>query len=143
MVWGLWHGLFMIIERRTGISKSAGSRTKQAFCHFYVIIAFIIGWVIFRADTLSYAVAYIKNMFGMVSGHKILFDLPYYIDTIEIIAFVFGILCAFPLFRNILSVKPEKKLALAALNVFLIIIFILSAASIASSTYNPFIYFRF
>lgn len=143
VVWGLWHGLFMIIERRTGINKSAGSWPKKVFCHFYVILAFIIGWVIFRADTLSYAVAYIKNMFGMVKGHKILFNLPYYIDTIEVIAFVVGILCAFPLFRNILSVKPEKKLALAALNVFLIIIFILSAASIASSTYNPFIYFRF
>ncbi|HQE60078.1 MAG TPA: MBOAT family protein [Spirochaetota bacterium] len=143
VVWGLWHGLFMILERRTGFTKNSGGLIKSIVSHVYVFLVFVIGWVIFRADSLSYAVDYIRNMFGLISEHKITFGMMYYVDTIEVIAFVFGAVCSVPVFKAILEIKPEKKVLRAALNGLLLMLFVLSAASIASSTYNPFIYFRF
>ena len=85
--------------------------------------------------------AYLKNMFGMVSEHHDCYKLIYYVDTIELIAFGVGILCAMPIFKGMLNIK--NKWLLAAVNIWLMILFLLSASSIAASTYNPFIYFRF
>ena len=95
----------------------------------------------FRAETMSYAWLYIKNMFGLVRVHDISYGMGYYIDNFEIIIFVCAILCSMPLFNKMLEV--ENKFGRTLINIWLLILFILSAATIASSTYNPFIYFRF
>ena len=58
---------------------------------------------------MGYAWAYIKNMFGLVHNHKILYEYAYYIDNIEILAFVAAILCAMPIFNKMLEVKYERK----------------------------------
>ena len=102
----------------------------------------LIGWVMFRADTLSYALDYIKNMFGLLKNVNPLYDITYYVDNIEIVAFSVAALCAVPLFKE--CVYPQKSIcAHIGLNLLLLIWFILSVSSIAASTYNPFIYFRF
>ena len=143
IVWGLWHGLFNIIEKLTGWNKKEGGKLISFTQHIYTIFIFIIGWVMFRAENLTYALNYIKNMFGLIHTEKSAYKLIYYIDTIEVIAFVVGILCAMPIFKNILTTKYKTKFRYAMVNVWIMILFLLSSAWIAASTYNPFIYFRF
>ena len=141
--WGLWHGMFIIIEKATNWHKKEGGRLLNFTQHIYCILAFVIGWVMFRADTMTYAWNYIKNMFGLVSNHKILYEYAYYIDNIEILAFIAATLCAMPIFNKMLEIKQERAWLRAGVNIWLMILFILSASTIAASTYNPFIYFRF
>ena len=141
--WGLWHGAFIIFEKITGWHKKEGGLKINIAQHIYTMFAFVIGWVMFRADNMAYAWDYLKNMFGLISEHKITYKLPYYIDNIEIITFVVAILCAMPIFRGMLEVKYERKILRTIINIWLIVLFVLSASSIAASTYNPFIYFRF
>lgn len=141
--WGLWHGMFIIIEKATNWHKKEGGWLLNATQHIYCILAFVIGWVMFRADNMSYACDYIKNMFGLVHNHKILYKYAYYIDNIEIIAFIAAVLCAMPIFNKMLEVKYEHKFLHDGINIWLMFLFILSSATIAASTYNPFIYFRF
>lgn len=141
--WGLWHGAFIIFEKLTGWHKKEGELKISIAQHIYTMFAFVIGWVMFRADNMAYAWDYLKNMFGFISEHKITYKLPYYIDNIEIITFVVAILCAMPIFRGMLEVKYERKVLRTIINIWLIVLFVLSASSIAASTYNPFIYFRF
>ena len=141
--WGLWHGAFIIFEKLTGWHKKEGGLKINIAQHIYTMFAFVIGWVMFRADNMAYAWDYLKNMFGFISEHKITYKLPYYIDNIEIITFVVAIICAMPIFRGILEVKYERKVLRTIINIWLIVLFVLSASSIAASTYNPFIYFRF
>ena len=141
--WGLWHGAFIIFEKITGWHKKDGGLKINIAQHIYTMFAFVIGWVMFRADNMAYAWDYLKNMFGLISEHKITYKLPYYIDNIEIITFVVAILCAMPIFRGMLEVKYERKILRTIINIWLIVLFVLSASSIAASTYNPFIYFRF
>ena len=140
IVWGMWHGLFIIIERITGWHKRVASGLLRAFQHAYTILVFTIGWVMFRADSMSYAWQYIKRMFGMAGAHTDKFSIGYYIDNTEILAFIAAILCAMPLFKNVLDARGWRNWLV---NVWLIIMFVLSWAMIAASTYNPFIYFRF
>jgi len=106
-------------------------------------LIFVIGWVMFRADNMGYAWKYLLNMFGIlkVQSNKIFYAMPYYIDTFEIIIIIAAILCSVPLFNKMLEVK--NKAAKIFINIWLLTLLILSTATIASNTYNPFIYFRF
>lgn len=141
--WGLWHGLFIIFEKATNWHKKEGNLIINITKHLYTIFIFIIGWVMFRADTMSYAFEYIKNMFGGVTEHKIAYQHQYYIDNIEIITLLVAFICAMPICRNILNINPQNKIRYALTNIWLLLLFIVSSSAIASSTYNPFIYFRF
>ena len=141
--WGLWHGMFIIFEKATGWHKKEGGLGLSFAHHIYTLFAFVIGWVMFRADTMTYAWAYLKNMFGLVREHKIMYELAYYIDNIEILAFAAAIICAMPIFENLLKIKYEHKVLRSIVNIWLMILFIISSSAIAASTYNPFIYFRF
>ena len=141
--WGMWHGLFIIIEKATQWHKKTGGVLLRFTQHVYCILVFVIGWVMFRADNMAYAYRYIKNMFGLIGDHKIIYKTLYYIDNVEIAAFIAAAICAMPVFNKILEIKYEHKWLRCLVNVWLIILFIVSTSSIAASTYNPFIYFRF
>lgn len=141
VVWGLWHGLFNIIEKFTGWHK-AESKKIAPVQHIYALFVIVIGWVMFRSENLTYATGYIQNMFGTLKGVKPIYDFDYYINNIEIIAFVVAILCAMPIFTKCVY-TPKNKLAHIGLNLWILALFLLSVSSIAASTYNPFIYFRF
>ena len=143
VIWGIWHGVFIIFEKISGWHKESSAKLVNATKHLYTVFVFVIGWVIFRADNIAYAWTYIKNMFGFVRSHDVLYEMSYYVDNIEIIAFVAAFLCSVPLFSNILHIKQERRLLNWLVNAWLLVLFLLSVASMAASTYNPFIYFRF
>ena len=139
--WGLWNGFFIILEKMTGWHNETDKLPVKILKHLYAIFVFVLGWVMFRADNMTYAWTYLKNMFGLVPVHDITYKMIYYVDNVEIITLFIGILCAMPIFKNMVYV--ENKAVKLAVNIWLLALFILSAASIAASTYNPFIYFRF
>ena len=143
VIWGVWNGLFIILEKITGWSKETVSKPLNFIKHFYTIFVFILGWVVFRSDDMGYAFKYIRNMFGLLDVHDIAYALPYYVDSYEVIMIFAALICSVPIFRNILNVKRENKILYGFVNVWLLALFLLSSATIAASTYNPFIYFRF
>ena len=146
VIWGLWHGVFIILEKIFNI-KQYEEKTHSVWIevlrHIYCTLVFIIGWVIFRADNIKYASEYIMNMFGLLQTDKgnFAYLLNYYVDGIEIITFIAAILCSIPLFKNILNIK--NYIGKILINIWLLILFVLSTSMIAANTYNPFIYFRF
>ncbi len=141
--WGLWNGFFIILEKMTGWHKETDKPFINFLKHIYTIFIFVLGWVMFRADNMHYAAIYLKNMFGLVKVHDIAYAINYYGDTVEILTFIIAVICAMPVFSKILEIKQERKILRSIVNIWLIILFILSTAAIAASTYNPFIYFRF
>ena len=142
IVWGIYNGLFIIIENLFNIKNY---ESKNIFVtliqHVYCILVFMLSWVIFRSENLQYAWNYIGNMFGVIKPDNIVYNMGYYFDLYEIIILIIAILCSTPVFKNILEYKnPVLKITV---NIFLLFIFIYSVSTIASNTYNPFIYFRF
>ena len=146
VAWGLWHGIFIIIEKIMNI-KEIDSKTHAWWItvlrHLYCSIIFITGWVIFRSNNFAYALDYLKNMFGILqlNSNDFTYGITYYIDRLEAYIFLIALSCSVPLFKNILLVK--NKWAKLLTNIWLLTIFFLSVISIARNTYNPFIYFRF
>lgn len=144
--WGIWNGFFIILEKLFNIKefeKQSHPVWIEALRHISCILIFVIGWVFFRSDSMHYAVSYLANMFGVlkITSATAVNSLGYYIDTIEIITFAAAIICSVPIFRNMIYV--QNKFLKSLVNFWLLIMFVLSTMSIASGTYNPFIYFRF
>ena len=144
--WGIWNGFFIILEKLINlkeIEKKNNSVWLGFIQHIYCILVFVIGWVFFRSDSLGYAIKFIKNMFGLISLSELAKTNPmsFGVGTFEVIALIAGIICAIPVFTNM--IQAEGKIKKTFVNIYLIILFIISAATIAAETYNPFIYFRF
>ena len=144
--WGAWNGLFIIIEKAVNLKELEQKHNNiwfRGIQHLYCILIFVIGWVMFRAEDMTYAFNYLKNMFGFmkINPDNILYNNIYYGDRVEVLLFVVAIMCSIPIFRNILNI--ENKILKTIINLWLLILFIISSISIAASTYNPFIYFRF
>ncbi len=141
ILWGLYHGMFQIIER-IGL-KNFLARHK-IITHIYTIIVFVFGWVVFRSDNLIQAVEMIKRML-----------MPWkYTSTSLVMGKVFGNKTVTVIFAGILGcgviqlflnkTKVMERLKDSCLEIiYCSIILILCIAMLASNTYNPFIYFRF
>lgn len=144
VMWGVWNAIFICWEKYSGWAKVNPDEKiwLSAVRHFYAMFVFIIGLVIFRSDNMLYAYEYIKRMFNIdVTDHLPNFD--YGVNNKFVMMFAVGIICSVPLFRNMIYVKYEHKVLRSVINIWLFVLFFWSTISLASSTYNPFIYFRF
>lgn len=141
--WGLWHGFFIVFEKLTGWHKDKQSPVVRCVQHIYALFVVIVGWVMFRADTMAYAWEYLKKMFGFGAPSTMLYGLRYYADTQEYTIAAVAVLLSMPLFAKVLDFSAGKVWLRSAVNLGLMFLFLLSWGAIAASTYNPFIYFRF
>jgi alginate O-acetyltransferase complex protein AlgI len=141
VVWGLFHGGFLVIER-LGLARSIASLWPP-IRHAYLLLVVMIGWVFFRADTISHAMTYLAAMAGFGRGAPTAFAIEAYLQHDVLLALLAGTLGAAPIVPAIarLSVREweSEPLATAAL----LLLLVASIVFIAASTYNPFIYFRF
>jgi len=142
--WGLFHGLFLILERSKVLNTVNWPKFLQ---HLYVLVVVIIGWVFFRAETMTEAFAYLGSMFGLTNGDNVtalIYVSPYSI-TIIVLAMIFSM----PLrgWVNKLLNKSQsrifRKVKVIGIYFFYLALFLLSIVELAQSSYNPFIYFRF
>ncbi|MDT5060997.1 MAG: alginate O-acetyltransferase complex protein AlgI [Acidobacteriota bacterium] len=154
VIWGLVHGMFLVVERMGLLSWMSGR--KKVFRHLYAMLAIMVGWVFFRAETFSQAFAFLKAMTGIMHGGEIEYNLSLYLNSELLLALIAGILCSMPLipllrrwqerFMNGLkgATKIPFELCIQLVNlVALVMIFLASIAFSAAGTYSPFIYFRF
>ncbi len=148
VVWGLYHGCFLIVER------TAPGRWFEAkiglFRHLYALVVVVVGWVFFRSDSLAVALGYLASMAGL--GRRAAFQMPVatYLTNDVAIALVAGFLGSTPWVKVLarrLEVRPLAPSLQFGLNMMvngaLILVFVVSLTLVASGTYNPFIYFRF
>jgi len=150
LIWGLFHGFFLAGEH-AGFSLVLKNLWKP-FQHFYSISIATIGWVFFRSDTLSYSISYLGSMIDISKYHTTSFQLAQVLSYEAVVAFVFGMIFSTPLYPriNIYFDKLSDKSSISVGYIisfsrlfFLTLILLLSISKMASSTYNPFIYFRF
>ena len=134
-IWGLYHGLFLILER-LGLGRLVATASRP-LRHAYLLLVVVIGWVPFRADTLATTLAYLRAMAGLgtASGPA----LPAQLTNLVALAMLVGIVAAtWP--------RPDPRIFqdwANARQLACLTLFVLSAASLVAGTHNPFIYFRF
>ena len=148
VVWGLFHGFFMVLERN--FSSSNQNFVIKTLTHIYAIAIVMIGWVLFRATDFSHAWFYLKSMFGMQQLADFQFNLIPYFDAEITMISVVALLASTPLFKNVdLFFKNGNRIPLIfhSYNLITVIglfgIFVLCTMKLLTATYTPFIYFRF
>jgi alginate O-acetyltransferase complex protein AlgI len=152
VVWGLYHGAFLVIER-VGLTARVNA-LPAAGRHAYALLVVMGGWVFFRADSLGGATAMLAAMTGTGAGAPTTYAPAWYWTTEVLFAFVAGVIGSTPvipfLARRLPRTADERASAptlgwqgsLPAI-VALLTIFSASVMLSAARSYNPFIYFRF
>ncbi len=149
-VWGLFHGVFLASEH-AGFSKVLKEIWKP-IQHMYLLAVVILGWVFFRTDTLPHAIDYLHTMFDISHFQTTPFQFAQVLSFEAIYAFFIGIMLSTPVcpligkyfsrFAENNVVKISYLINIPRLLILSSLLF-LSMLKISSSTYNPFIYFRF
>lgn len=141
IVWGLMYFVLLVIEKLTGLHKKS-HKLLNVLKWIYTVLFVVLGWVIFRADSIGHAFVYIKSMFGL-TGNLFADGIFTGWFTQNLILLVIGIVLSTPIFR-FLSQKTKDNNVIGFVKAGgLICLFVLSVASLVSSSYNPFIYFNF
>lgn len=144
LAWGIYNGIFMIIERAK-LKELTEKNKIKIINHIYALTVTFFGWIIFRANGLKNAIKYIRRLF--INNNNI--------STIQIYSIfnnrtIFVIAIAI-LFAGILQCMLQKtKYAEEIKNFYKVIepicigiLLVLCITAIANSTYNSFVYFKF
>ena len=140
IAWGFYHGLLLIIER---IKNNYRHESHPGILNWIAtIVLIIIGWVIFRSETIHQAFIFIKAMFGISDGITTLASLSS-VARYDLLCYLFlgMIVSIFPF--EILRKFNYPFLVNKLYGVSILALFFISCSFIASNGFNPFIYFKF
>ncbi len=143
VIWGAFHGLFLIIERLF-LNKIISKHNLLASIYTFLVV--LTGWVFFRADNLHEAITFLQKM---VSFNY--FDWTYLSSLNTHLIAVFLITLIFSLspvvIQNKLNSIIEKVSSNPYINVLFYILylflFLLCLGELFATGFNPFIYFKF
>ncbi|NLI82992.1 MAG: MBOAT family protein [Deltaproteobacteria bacterium] len=153
VVWGMWYGLFLVLERtRVGSVLALSPRPCR---HLYTLLVVIVGWVFFRSETLSVSLAFLKAMAALGDGVDPKYSAGLFLNNEVILCLLVGTLLSIPpktwrnaaswLFPALDGLTGDRwnlgfRSAYAA---FLSLLFLLSCMSVAGGTHKAFIYSKF
>ncbi|MBP3579841.1 MAG: MBOAT family protein [Clostridia bacterium] len=146
VIWGLYNGLFIMLER---IFKDKFEKIPRIIQHLYLLVVVMVGFVFFKFESLSVAIDYIKVMFtGGVSFTS--FDL-----NTELINNLFWIIIAIILCMPVMKHLENIYNRTVRVNTTICVIYdcarlalicaliIFSTAHLAGNSFNPFLYNAF
>lgn len=139
LIWGLFHGFFLVIER-AGMGKII-DKMPRLISQLYTLFIVVIAWLFFRIENVADIGFYLKKLFFIDTYSSLAYYPLYYLRSNVLITFLIACIFVFPIhqtssFKKFTHFKWFR-------DVIYLILFILSLAMLSSSTYNPFIYFRF
>lgn len=134
VVWGAFHGMWLVIEKFIGGPLWRGPVFVRTVCTF-VCVSF--GWIFFRSPTMEFAIDWFEKIFAFQGG----FSLEHFHPKIRdkfVVMFIFASI--------LISCKNTQQLAvLKSMNIwriqFYALLFFLSIIFMASE--SPFLYFQF
>lgn len=145
VVWGIYHGVLTMLETVLVKDKNAGKAADSAkpvirvLGHIYTLLAVMIGFVIFRADSMSQAVHFIVSMFSFGATAVGTMTAVSVMSPLFIITLIIAAVACTPVLRMLPKNAVTRLLGMG----LTIILYMLCIMEIAAGSYNPFIYFRF
>lgn len=137
VLWGLYYAIVLIFEK---IILSSWLKKHSVLSHFYALLVIIIGWILFRAETISDCFYYLVAMVDFRYPGNFASLIKY--GIIENLHFlILGVVFCFPLSQNKLVQKLKSCNILVDLVLFLLLL--ICIVFIVNESYSPFIYFRF
>lgn len=154
ILWGAWHGGLLALERLANERKAARGETKPApawLGHIYCLLAVFIGWILFRATTLSGALTFYQGLMGL-NGVGLSTDMAWQLNKVSLIALAAGLALSFilprldryrspvQLSKDSVAVQTKPPLVL---QIIVVVFFIVAVTRLIAMSYSPFLYFQF
>ena len=140
LFWGVYHGCFLMLEEYVPWIGRKGSGLKAVFQHIYTLLVVCIGFVFFRAETMAQGVFWVKKMFtGFQWNAAAMSFAVQQMTPVFLVTLAGALIACCPVIKTVNNKNWYAPLAYVCSLLGLVVCIL----SLASGTYNPFIYFRF
>ena len=144
VLWGMWHGLFSALEDANVIPKRL---RESVLGHVYTMLVVVLGFTLFRADSLAAAGVMLSQMFAgfqFTPAHTL--TLISLLDRRTVVFLIAAVLLASGLPQRL--VERLSKAAPYAVRQWVrtaayAALFALCVLNLSGASFNPFIYFQF
>ena len=150
IAWGMFHGVFLTVDKIFWLKKSKSlPAVINTLAAFFLVL---VSWVIFRSETLVEAGRYLYHMFSFSGALQTqpLAPRAMIIDNRGITILLIATVLSFsPLFFDLSSIRTKLNPRIPKPVIHTVrfagsfACVILSALTLATTNFNPFIYFRF
>lgn len=142
LMWGAFHGFFLVTERITGLAKSNRARLIRIPVTFLIVV---LGWVVFRIEETEKIGLFYTALFDFSGTYPIqVFNMKFVV--IGLIGLIFSFITLTKLgekWRVHFYASIYSNKSLVTYFTLATVLFILSSGYLATGAFNPFIYFRF
>lgn len=138
LVWGAWHGVWLAVERALG-AKGAVTVWPRGTAWIITMLIVIIGWVVFRAESLGQAFDVYAGMAGL-NGWAMTADQAWQVQNTETVALLIAGLLSVGA-ATALRFASHVPAALRVASAFALMV--VASAALLAQTHSPFLYFQF
>jgi alginate O-acetyltransferase complex protein AlgI len=151
LIWGLYHGLMLSIEQ--AFLRRWLKKIWWPVANLWTLLLVMLGWVLFRSDSLSHALQFFKALAGLGCGDGRTYYPALYLDNRVLLALAAAILGFWPIKRLFAHGgawngrwQPNahwRNLARFAGHAVILALFLISLMVMTGDKYSPFLYIRF
>ncbi len=144
VLWGAYHGFFLVLERLVGRRTQAAER-KNPFWVLATFIIVVIGWAIFRIEDLPTCWLFIRRLFSFDFAGFALSEHPQYYVML-LLALCCSFLTLFPFGKKMERFVFHTQYSNAQhipVWVLCCLLLFFCLGALTATDFSPFIYFRF
>jgi len=144
IVWGAWHGGLLALERRFTVRKD-GRRVATNITVPVTMVFVMLGWVVFRAEDITSALAMYTGMAGM-HGVGLSPALAWQLKGWSVFSLVAGwvVVYAAPrIARRLDGAREAGDHRILSVQLLILPLFVLALLRLFAQSYTPFLYFQF
>ena len=138
VLWGLMFAVLLLIEKWV----PALQKLPGALRHGYVLLAVVISFVLFNAETLSQAAGDLAGMFGLAGVPLVSTETLYYLASYAPLLLM-GFVGATPVVKKLGLRINETRVGAVLEAVVLILLLLVCTGYLVDGSFSPFLYFRF
>ena len=139
VLWGLWNGFWLILERATPLKKVS----HTLFGHVYMLLIVMLGFILFRAESLTQAGRICRALADFRFEREGTILLRGVLSAKVLAAGAVAVFLSTGLQRKLAEKLRRSSGCQAAEYAASLLCLALCVLRIASASFNPFIYFRF
>jgi len=142
IIWGAWHGGILAIEKALGVDTKG--EDLNIFKWMLTLLLVMIGWVIFRADSMTSAFTLYSAMFSN-NGFELSTTYSHSITSLQLsmLVIAFFIIVVRGLLGKYNVLKAVQTKFSAGLATVVLPLFVLSIFKLSAQSYSAFLYFQF
>ena len=138
VAWGLMFAVLLLLEKWVPALQKLPTVLRRA----YVLLAVVISFVLFNAESFTQAGSDLAGMFGFAGLPLVTPATLYYLKSYGVL-FAMGIIGATPLVRDTANRLYRHKIVAVLEPAALILLLLVCTGYLVDGSFSPFLYFRF